>query len=183
MVERGGFSNLFRVFFFYQIYAEESFFCCVECRNTGSFCLVDGILAESLEQYEGTEMMKWDVNVSQTIACAFPLAVMDRHVFSTSVRILCSWEPGGKRKQFHHTASTIQPQGSMLLNSSKYYEQRLLRRLWLQLHCGAWGTDPICWPYHFLSCLFMFTWLTLRCLYYLHFFNYLYNSHWVVLWL
>lgn len=110
------------VFFFYQINTEESFFCGVECRNTGSFRLVRGILAVSREQYEAKEMMKWDVNVTQTIACgdrppvlillnikevknnnvhveqtcaaaditvsSFPLPVMDRHVFSTSVTFM-----------------------------------------------------------------------------------------------
>ncbi len=47
-------------------------------------------------------------------------------------RILCSSKPGGKRQDsflftllFHHTASVIQPWGSMLLNSSKYYRQHL----------------------------------------------------------
>lgn len=59
--------GIFWVFFFlfYQINAEESFFCGIGRRNTS---LVDGILTVSREQYEATEMMKWDVNVTQTIA-------------------------------------------------------------------------------------------------------------------
>lgn len=101
---------------------EEIFFCGLENRSTSSFCLADGILAVIREQYEATEMMKSNVNVTQTIACgdrppgvdpfkhkgdknsnvhveqtcaaaditvsSFPLPVMDRHVFSTSVALM-----------------------------------------------------------------------------------------------
>lgn len=48
---------------------EESFFCGIGRRDTGGSRLVDGILTVKRERYEATEMMKWDVNVTQTTAC------------------------------------------------------------------------------------------------------------------
>lgn len=53
--EREGFSDL--LFYFFQINAEESFFCGIGRRNAGGSRLVDGILAVKREQY--TKQRRW----------------------------------------------------------------------------------------------------------------------------